>query len=112
MLLGLEPETAVDICTVLPNTIQRLCLHWDFSGVSGDNMWGKELYLFDCVRQLLPNQQSRLPRLKQIVIRIWDTMRQHYDHYFKQRAEIQQACAAMGIEFHFVSDQLSLGLWT
>jgi len=65
MLLGTDPATAVDIRTVLPSTLQQLCLQWDFSGVTGQNIRNNEGRLLSCIRQLLPDWLSILPHLQQ-----------------------------------------------
>lgn len=49
MLLGTDPVTAVDIRTVLPSTVQQLCLQWDFLGVTGHNFWDDEGRLLSVV---------------------------------------------------------------
>ena len=49
MFLGTDPATAVDIRTVLPSTVQQLCLKWDFSGVTGHNFWDDEGRLLSVV---------------------------------------------------------------
>ena len=38
LLLGLNPENAINTTRVLPSTLQELCLHWDNAGM-GDNDW-------------------------------------------------------------------------
>ena len=111
VLLGVFPEEAPDIKTVLPGTLEDLCLQWDSQEMMGQT-WDWEANLHNRVRELLVDLRSHFPSLKQIVVRQMAWFPEQYGDYEKERRELQTDCALAGIDFQVVFDWLSPGLWT
>lgn len=111
VLLGVFPEEAPDIKTVLPSCLEELCLQWDSQEMMGQT-WDWETNLHDRVRELLVDLRAHLPCLKRIVIRQMAWFPEHHGDYEKERRELQAYCALAGIDFQVVFDWLSPGLWT
>ena len=108
LLLGLNPENAINITQVLPNTLQELCIHWDNSGM-GDNDWALESQLRDCIGYLLQGLPN-FPHLKRVSVRMWTEMVLGLD--WEEWKSLKQTCLLSGIELSVVVDHLSPGLWT
>lgn len=62
VLLNLDMEYAPDIRTVLPNTLEELCLRLD-GGSMQLYSWNSELDLVDLVRDMLRDLRSHSPVL-------------------------------------------------
>jgi len=109
LLLGLDPEAADQVGELLPNTLQELCLHWDFSEL-GSNPWWSQKQLLDIIQYLLNDLESHTPHIKHITVRIMDNKDQ--TSCLQEREEVQARCAYTGIEMNVVFDELCPGLWT
>lgn len=111
VLLGVFPEEAPDIKTVLPSSLEELCLQWDSQEMMGQT-WDWETNLLDRVRELLVDLRSHSPRLKRVVIRQMAWFPEQRGDFEKERQEMRADCSLAGIDFHVVFDWLSPGLWT
>lgn len=109
LLLGMDPDTAADIGDLLPDTLEELCLVYDFSEINS-NTWGSENQLLETVRNLLVDVRSHTPRLQRVVIRILRFT--EVDVWEEERAHVQATCAQLDIEMMVIHDELSPGLWT
>lgn len=110
-LLGVFPEEAPDIKTVLPSSLEELCLQRNSQEMMGQT-WDWETNLHDCVRELLVDLRSHSPSLKRIVIRQIAWFPEQRGDCEKERRELQADCALAVIDFQVVFDSLSPGLWT
>ncbi|THC91499.1 hypothetical protein EYZ11_009030 [Aspergillus tanneri] len=113
LLLGMDDEDPVNIekiSSLLPPTLEELCLQWDNVEVIGT--WSGEVKLHDCVRYLLIDLRSHSPNLKRVAIRQSMGSPVGTKGWEKERAELQVECAQVGIELQLVFDYLSPGLWT
>ena len=111
LLIGLDPfNNASKITSLLPNTLEELCLQWDNAEMSCSS-WDSETQLHDCVRHLLTGLRSHSPKLKRITIRErWWTYGPNA--FAAERAKLQEDCTEAGINLQMVFDYLSPGLWT
>ena len=110
VLLGVFPEEAPGIKTVLPGYLEELCLQWDSQEMMGQT-WDWKTNLHDRVRELLVDLRSHSPSLKRIVIRQMAWFPEQRGNCEKERGELQADCAVAGIDFQVVFDWLSPGLW-
>lgn len=111
LLIGLDPHyNASKISSLLPATLEDLCLQWDSAEIFGTS-WESETDLHDCVRYVLTDLRSHSPKLKRITIReiLWT----HGPNAFAaERAKLQEDCAEAGINLKMIFDHLSPALWT
>lgn len=98
VLLGVFPEEAPDIKTVLPSALEELCLQWDSQEMMGQT-WDWETNLLDCVRELLVDLTSHSPRLKRVVIRQMASFPKRRGDSEKERQEMRADCVLAGIGF-------------
>lgn len=110
VLLNLIREEAPDIRTVLPNTLEELCLQLDGEELMGHN-WYFKTDLHGLVRDLLCDLRSHSPALRRIILRqlVCSPVRQNA--FKKERHEVQAECALAGVDLQVVYDWLSPGLW-
>lgn len=111
VLLGVFPEEAPDIKTVLTGSLEELCLQWDSQDMFGQT-WDWETNLLDRVRELLVDLRSHSPKLKRVVIRQMAWFPEQHEDYEEKREELGAECALAGVDFQVVCDWLSPGLWT
>lgn len=110
LLMGLDADNVDKIGSFLPATLEELCLQWDNSEIFNSS-WDSETQLHDCVRCILTDLQSHLPKLKRITIR--ERLGTYVPKAFAaERAKLQADCAEAGIDMQMVFDYLSPGLWT
>lgn len=110
LLVGLDPEESEEIGDRVPNTLEELCLQWDNSEING--FWEYETQLHDCVRHLLHDLRSHSPHLKRVTIRHLLLPPDERGYFAKERAELSEMCAEVGLDLEVVFDYLSPGLWT
>lgn len=111
VLLSLLPENAPNIRTVLPNTLEELCLQLDIRDIQW-HFWNSEQELLGLVGDMLRDLRSHSPALKRIVLRIEDSDSYPLDTVINERQGIQTLCELAGVDLQVIYDSLSPGLWS
>lgn len=111
LLVGLDPDESANIRSLLPDTLDELCLQWD--NLEMNSFWEFETQLHDCIWHLLVDVHSCTPRLRRVVaIRRLVVPPDQREYFTEERAELQKMCKEAGIDLEVMFDLLSSGLWT
>ena len=108
LLVGWSTKPWSNLGSVLPKTIERLCLRGDYEPLVG-NGWHERSTL-DLVANNVVNRSVDPPELKLIAIRKWKPLYEKRT-LAKKRAEVREICQQEGVELQVVCDELSTGLW-
>lgn len=111
LLVGWDETAALDIDSVLPKTVEDLCIRLDFQGVG--NMGWTEQSLPGWIHCQISDLISGCRNIQQIVSRTWAPLKPDWsDDTDDERWELQDLCLQLGIRFDVAEDELGVGLWT
>jgi hypothetical protein len=111
MLCGLHPKPTQDMATLLPKSLQRLCLRNDLWMVLDEHSWAIAK-LIKALQLSLPSLRTTMPDFKQLVVKFFG--QRFRDIRREEFKEFSSSCSDMGmdLEFSVLSDGLQSGLWT
>lgn len=107
-LLILNEDDAVNLGSLLPSTLQELCLHQDNLRHSGE--WYSESQIYAAAENFLPHLKSYAPEMKRVTTRM--CARALYPtHHWRGLEMVEELCRQSDIQLRVVLDDLSPGLW-
>lgn len=111
LLVGWDDTVQLAIGSILPETVEDLCIRVDFQGV--ENMCWTEQSLPEWIHWHISDLRYGLRNIKQIISRTWAPLKPDWsDDADDERLNLQDLCLQLGIRFDVVEDELGVGLWT